>query len=162
MKKNFLLLSLIFFQALGTLGCRSGGESSNSPSPYVDFECNAADSPSCTEAADSSIVYIGLTAEANFDCETELLNLSPQLFIPSFTYSGFTYARFNGSFLAGVVTEWLNSSGGQAQTMPNTDYKACAFLDLNNNGTLDYYEPIATDTINPSEDFYPLSQWYHP
>lgn len=150
----------ILFSAL-IAGCKSGGSPVSSPSPYVDFECNAAQSPYCTQAASNALVYMGLSSESGFDCESELLNLPPRLFIPTFTYSGYTYAAFNGSFLHGVVTEWVNSSSGPAMTMPDGNYTLCAFLDLNNNGQLDSYEPLATETINPAKDFYPVSQWFH-
>lgn len=156
---NALKTSLFILMSISLSGCSDSAIPVSSPSPFVDFECNAAQSNYCTSLGHNKKVYMGMTQDLSFDCEQELLLMDSELFVPSFDYSGSTLANFNGSFLDGIVTDWINSSSGRALTMPQADHMVCAFLDYNDNGQLDFNEPLATAVINPGEDFFALSQW---
>ena len=102
---------------------------------------------------------MGLTTDLNFDCESEIYNLSPLLFTGTFDYSGGATVQDGGTYVWGVVTQWVNSAGAKVLSFEDTDYKICAFLDDNSNGTLDGVESLAEQSFNPSVSFFPVSSW---
>ena len=152
-----LLLALSF---IGLAACSGGGSSADYVrAPDIDFECDSIQSSHCDSNAVGKTVYMGLTTDLNFDCESEVYNLDPLLFVATFDYSGAATVQNGGTYVWGVVTQWVNRSGGKTLQFEDTDYKICAFLDDNDNGRLDGFESLAEQSFNPSASFYPVSSW---
>ena len=151
------IILIISFTALAACGSRSDAEYVRATD--IDFECSVYQSINCDASAAGKTVYMGLSTDTNFDCEAELYNLDSRLFAASFDYSGATIAQDAGTYIWGVVTQWVNAAGGKTLQFEDTDYKLCAFIDDNSNGRLDLFEVIAEQSFNPSQEFYPVTSW---
>ena len=156
-----MLFRLLLFFSLSLLTACSGGSTDGSyvRAPDIDFECDSIQSSHCDSGAAGKTVYMGLSTDVDFDCEAEIYNLNPQLFVATFDYSGAATVRDGGTYVWGVVTQWVNSAGGKVIEIQDTDYKICAFLDDNSNGRLDGVESLAEQSFNPSVSFFPVSSW---
>ena len=157
-----MLLRLLIGLGLFSLAACGGGQAKQEVLVHdVYFECDEINTQ-CNSGTAGKTVYVGLTTDLNFDCASELLNLSPLLFQAQFDYSGQGTLQYDGSYVYGTVSQWANSSGAKALTFLDVDYKLCAFLDDDESGSLGINELMAEQTFHPYSDIYPITGWSLP
>ncbi|MCB9026299.1 MAG: hypothetical protein H6625_08285 [Bdellovibrionaceae bacterium] len=153
---------VLFFILISTiiLAC---GQESNSDSqiliPPIAISCSQASSVDCVSTKAGKKFYVGLLANTQLVCEEELLKAQSSNFYMFFDYSGSGTAVFNGELEAEVL-DWNDTENQEAFYLNKTNYKACAFLDVNDNGKLDPTEVIGELTFSYSNNQPTIIDWY--
>ncbi len=131
--------------------------------PDLDFECGLAESASCRSENSGKTVFIGLHTDPSLHCGNYFAiyggGESFDQIGYSFDYSSITKTIAIGEVLTGLATHWVNAYLMPVFSMEASTFRVCAFIDLNDNFTLDLLEPILETTITVGSDFLPLSNW---
>jgi hypothetical protein len=138
------------------MACGGSGEPLT---PYVDFECSSAQALICSPIGVGRPVFVGLTRTPGFNCESALTGLPFSVARASFEFSGTATANWTGLVLSGIVKSWVNIGGGPIETIPSDDYTVCIVIDADSSGTLSINDALASDTINPRQNFLPIANW---
>ncbi|MCB0391519.1 MAG: hypothetical protein KDD58_09515 [Bdellovibrionales bacterium] len=127
--------------------------------PPVAISCHQASSVDCVSGSSGKIVYVGLLSDTTLDCETELLKARSNVFYLFFDFSGSAATNFSGELEAEII-DWRDTENQEAFYMKNTSYRACAFLDMDNDGELDPTETIGELTFSATDDQPTIIDWH--
>jgi hypothetical protein len=128
--------------------------------PSVDYECNAFQAVACDLASENKPAFAGLIREVNVGCRELLSFLAADQLTQQFDYSSWTQNQnTTGPLSQGTFTHWVNHAHYTVINIPREKYKICSFIDVNENGRADEYEPLGEMTFTPGESFLPLTNW---
>lgn len=149
----FILLSTI------PLACTQGPPSDdafNLPPLYI--SCNPGKTFGCQTTNIGKTFYVGLTTDTSVDCEMELFNVVLGQFHLYFDFNGKSTTTFSGE-MEGAILQWYDMQKRKSYYMQNKNYKACAFIDLNDNGIIDPLEPFGSLIFTPADNFPTIIDW---
>lgn len=148
-------LSILPWLALGLLSCSPNQSAEPFASYDLDFLCTPEQVAGCSSSTLSGEAFLGLSASSSANCA---LLLGPPWGMATayenFAYSSRTEVLPDGlsGGLWGRFQSYFDSSGQPARQIEAGFYRACGFLDLNNNGLFDTGEPFLDEAWNPGTD----------
>ena len=154
------LSGLCFAMSLVITGCSANTETEDFILlPPLFISCSQASSLDCAPSSAGKKFYVGLLDNISSDCETELLKAQGNTFHHFFNFSSSGTTTFTGE-LEGEILEWRNTENQEAFYMKKVNYKACAFLDMDDDRQLDPTEVVGELIFNYNVNQPTIIDWY--
>lgn len=160
-KKELLCQLFVLGFSLYSTGCNlDSANSLNLIPPIITFSCSTGQENDCSNTGDGANAYIGWLKDLDINCSSYLLSLALPPLHPHFYLLGNTTAIFENGLLTGTVEEWVDEYGLSVNSVPNSSYKLCGFIDIDSDQVYDASEPMTEETISLDSTPSELVQWF--
>jgi hypothetical protein len=161
--KKFKSANLIFgvLTSITLIACGPKTDAHYSNAPSFSLECSQLAAAGCNQSNINKTMFIGIDVNTTTDCRAKLSQYTTNADrVAAFDYSSTTLTQNIGpSTLVGVTSIWVNSYAMPVAQLPAQSYKVCAFIDLDNNETLDLNEPIQDSIVDLTQSNFVLTNW---
>jgi len=159
-KLNAALITSLLAGAL-LISCGSKTDNSQTDVPMLSLECSQLSASGCVQANINKPLFVGLDSTTTTDCRAKLsLYTTNVTRAAAFDYSSSNLTQNIGATtLVAVTSIWVNQYAMPVITIPNSTYKVCAFIDLNENEALDINEPYQDSIIDISQTNLVVTNW---
>ena len=142
-------LAFFFFVNLFLIGCgNTTGQPTKLTLNSLDFECTSDKAAQCVASSVARQMRLGLILGTTQDCEDIIDQLGQGDFFSVFDASSVVGTQLSGTTIFGRHTDFVNSSNEAITEIDDGDYKACGYIDVNQNGLMDSGEPFLDTTYD--------------